>query len=562
MERTSFARILACLAQLAVVFVAMVFCRARTGGSSMQQQRRLLELPRKTDVNIAVVQERNGPHGWDSIAPATSVTLSKREEPGGGSWIEEDAQGDSQPSGVSQPATFLRRVQDCFGGCARIWGTSAAPRDERTQSRVRYGSRLLPHWRRGTRLITHSVAAAGAYLSTLRRQPSPPTFAAFNINRGGGASPTLHNALYFRYREPGDRILEYLLSKLPQEEPVHLPPHAADLDKAVSKAFWPEGDVVRVESVLRNAQRRLRRNLVTGCGSSGIVFPATDLDTHEDIAVKIVRYHHQPSLEELKLVTMEARCTNLFEKVKSPDQAYELLRFLVPSDVVKFPERGLTVAVSSDGLTTWLVNLFMLMPRAHLKLTTVVKALASGSVPTGLAYHARLQLSSHVVRLAANLQDQGVVHGDVALYNFLLMRDGRMLLADFGIAYAAREERASIPKDSASHQRVTPRESVQADFSKDALGAGLVIYQIWCGYAEGQQPDFSECSGVPDSVKSLIQKFVDPSPTHRVLAMQALHTPEYLQIKSEIAHALPLYEDTAGTSDAAEMSSATGASGV
>ncbi|KEP62665.1 UNVERIFIED_CONTAM: rhoptry protein ROP8 [Hammondia hammondi] len=98
-------------------------------------------------------------------------------------------------------------------------------------------------------------------------------------------------------------------------------------------------------------------------------------------------------------------------------------------------------------------------------------------------------------------------------------------------------------------------------FSFDAWTLGLAIYWIWCADlpntedAElgGTQWIYRRCRKIPQRVKALLEGFLRYSKEDRLLPLQAMETPEYEELRTELASALPRYQtdgEPAGEGDA------------
>ncbi|PFH35351.1 rhoptry protein ROP4 [Besnoitia besnoiti] len=341
--------------------------------------------------------------------------------------------------------------------------------------------------------------------------------------------------------EPGDAIIEHLVaSTADQPHETNDPPStAAAYDQALSETFWKKGSAIGLVSErLRRKRRTFVRDKVFDYGDYGFVFTATELETRSEFVVKTSHFMHKPSAQDMGFFRREGRCTDLFAEVQSPQQAQDFLRFMVAFESMEIPNQPKTRDAYVDTRCIWIQNSFMLMPKAHTDLSKVLRALPSyGRQNSDLAYNARLQLTYQVVRLAANLQDQGVVHNDIKPENLLVMRDGRVFLGDFGNVQKARRK-------IQLHRRSSKR------FAADSWAVGTVLYIIWCGRPpfnrftpfSSWQLNYEDCPSLSGHVKHLIEGFLIRSPEHRLLAVPAVRSPEFKQIHEEIRRALPAYQ--------------------
>ncbi|KFG99254.1 rhoptry protein ROP7 [Toxoplasma gondii VAND] len=83
----------------------------------------------------------------------------------------------------------------------------------------------------------------------------------------------------------------------------------------------------------------------------------------------------------------------------------------------------------------------------------------------------------------------------------------------------------------------------------DAWGLGATIFFIWCFKAPTTGPEeeysieflFSLCRRAPENVKLLVYKLINPSVEARLLALQAMETPEYREMEEQLSAASRLY---------------------
>ncbi|PFH30783.1 rhoptry protein ROP18 [Besnoitia besnoiti] len=305
------------------------------------------------------------------------------------------------------------------------------------------------------RTVGRHVSGASGRLAHFRgsrlEEPGSSSDASFaDLGQPEGADLALVHGI-----EPGDSIVKHLLTLVSKQiHPVDRQAGAfRTLDKGLSATFWPQDVTVEVVSVRTGAPRRLRRGPVFGRGDFGMVFTASDVDTGAEFAAKVPIALREPFKMSQEDVMAEGRLTDAFATVKDPREAQAVLRFLVPTDMVQFPNKE-TFAVAIPGSRTLIGNVFFLMPKAYTDLQDVINAMCDPAVrDSDIVYHARLQLSYDLIRLVANLQRQGVVHGDFREANLLVMKDGRLFLADFGSNAQGRAKNPSRRLANRTHQR-------------------------------------------------------------------------------------------------------------
>ncbi|PFH33211.1 hypothetical protein BESB_084100 [Besnoitia besnoiti] len=363
-----------------------------------------------------------------------------------------------------------------------------------------------------------------------RRSPSP------------GPASQQTDPVCFKPQEPGDAIIRYALTSLATElgrHMVEISPNAP-ANKIVDE-IWKENETLTLSSERSGKERQLLRGPVLGAGKYGIVFSARDVTTQEKVVIKLFWYRSNPSSVDLEEIREEAESYNMFDKIKDPQAVQLYLRFLVPSDMLVLPGKGEFLANDSDSSQTPIANLFMVMPQAHSELTSIIEALEEAHVTnTDLALDIRLQLTLASIRLAANLQNQGVVHHDIYTRNVLVMHDGRVLLADFGMATKAAERRTRAAAALSLEQWLSRQ------YAQDACDTGRMLYRVWCkrslSYADESSPlSFEGCFRLPQPVEKLIARLLEPSVDERLLAMDAIRTPEFQEIEQTVLQRSRLY---------------------
>ena len=226
---------------------------------------------------------------------------------------------------------------------------------------------------------------------------------------------------------------------------------------------------------------RYRLGAVIGRGGMGTVWQARDELLNRDVAVKEIVWPAQLDAEERETARRRAvREAQLAARVRHPNVVgvYDIVQEGDrPSIVMELvPFRSLRDAVAEDGLMT-------------------------------PAEAARVGLS--VLAALRAVHEAGVVHRDVKPANILLGPDGRVVLADFGIAKAADSPALTIsgvllgsPSYLAPERARGGRAGAAADMW--ALGASLFAA------VEGHPP--FERDGVLASLSAVVADELEPSP--------------------------------------------------
>ncbi|PFH30928.1 rhoptry protein ROP18 [Besnoitia besnoiti] len=480
-----------------------------------------------------------------SHVTAGSVAPGEDDPHVGSSFTESSPLEDTPASSERTHPRLLfertRRQLDLGTGNARDTHVAV---DAPPRALASYGHSLLQHSRGAARTVGRHVSGASGRLAHFRgsrlEEPGSSSDASFaDLGQPEGADLALVHGI-----EPGDSIVKHLLTLVSKQiHPVDRQAGAfRTLDKGLSATFWPQDVTVEVVSVRTGAPRRLRRGPVFGRGDFGMVFTASDVDTGAEFAAKVPIALREPFKMSQEDVMAEGRLTDAFATVKDPREAQAVLRFLVPTDMVQFPNKE-TFAVAIPGSRTLIGNVFFLMPKAYTDLQDVINAMCDPAVrDSDIVYHARLQLSYDLIRLVANLQRQGVVHGDFREANLLVMKDGRLFLADFG----------SMRKEG---QKTHRGDSLTAHIKDEVMELGSVLTNLWgieLGYflALEHSPNkpMETCGPPPPQyMVRLIKEFHSSWPAKPLLPVEALETPGAKQLVEEINSFLPLYKEETRT---------------
>ncbi len=149
---------------------------------------------------------------------------------------------------------------------------------------------------------------------------------------------------------------------------------------------------------------------------------------------------------------------------------------------------------------------------------------------------------SYVNQIADALQyahTQKVIHRDVKPANFLVGKDGQILLADFGIAIIAQQTASWKEQQVAgTYLYMAPEQfQAQAQRESDQYSLGIVAYQWLCGelpftgngnvhallyqHMHTPPPPLSEKVSLPPMVEAVVLKALAKSPQERFSSVQA-----------------------------------------
>ncbi|EPR63977.1 rhoptry protein ROP5 [Toxoplasma gondii GT1] len=367
----------------------------------------------------------------------------------------------------------------------------------------------------------------------------------------------------FHGLEAGDSFMRDLLKREEEligycrEEALKEP---AAMVEAVTATVWPQNAETTVDSLLSQGERKLKLVEPLRVGDRSVVFLVRDVERLEDFALKVFTMGAENSRSELERLH-EATFAAARLLGESPEEARDRRRLLLPSDAVAVQSQPPFAQLSPGQSDYAVANYLLLMPAASVDLELLFRTLdflyVLRSTEDFLALHI---LTAQLIRLAANLQSKGLVHGHFTPDNLFIMPDGRLMLGDVSVLrkVGTRGPASSVPVTYA------PREFLNASTATfthalDAWQLGLSIYRVWCLFlpfglvtpgikGSWKRPSlrvpgtdslaFGSCTPLPDFVQTLIGRFLNFDRRRRLLPLEAMETPEFLQLQNEISSSL------------------------
>ncbi len=197
---------------------------------------------------------------------------------------------------------------------------------------------------------------------------------------------------------------------------------------------------------------RYRLDELIGRGGMATVFRAWDLRLARAVAVKLLRP----------------------EIVADPDLALRFRREAHAATVLRHPNVVACLDTGTDGDNPYLV---MELVEGE-DLTTRLRR--ETRLPVGTA----AGIARDIARGLAIAHARGIVHRDVKPGNILLVRDGRAMVTDFGIARVAAEAEGTLPGTTLGSVHYFSPEQAQGTTTtpaSDVYSLGLVLYEMLTG---------------------------------------------------------------------------------
>jgi len=255
-----------------------------------------------------------------------------------------------------------------------------------------------------------------------------------------------------------------------------------------------------------------RVKAVVASGHVTDVFRASQLPLGRDVAIKALKPTLAPSSPFALSLEREAR----------------ILSNLRHEGIARILEYG------RDEQSIWITLELV----EGLTLRKLMAQVPSVGVPCAVA------IALDIARALAYAHSQGVIHCDVRPSNILVGRDGRIVLIDFGSAYAENMPSSPEPLDTdavlAAPSYMSPEQILGAnvDARSDVFAVGVVLYELLSGHRpfEGKddrtlahsvrhdEPKSLDRTTTPRALTQLVARCLQKSPNDRYASAKELCT--------------------------------------
>ena len=191
---------------------------------------------------------------------------------------------------------------------------------------------------------------------------------------------------------------------------------------------------------------------IVGVGGMAVVYKAYDNLENRIVAVKILKEEYTGNDEFLRRFINESKAISVLSHpnvVKVYDVSFgDLIQYIVMEYI--------------DGIT--------------------LKEYIEKSGP--LSWNEAVQFTLQILRGLQHAHDKGVVHRDIKPQNIMVLPDGVIKVADFGIARFARSEQVTITdKAIGSVHYISPEQAKgeKTDEKADIYSVGVMLYEMITG---------------------------------------------------------------------------------
>lgn len=153
---------------------------------------------------------------------------------------------------------------------------------------------------------------------------------------------------------------------------------------------------------------------------------------------------------------------------------------------------------------------------------------------TPLNWREAIHFITQIVRALGHAHSRGIVHRDIKPHNIMVLRDGSVKVADFGIARLTSAAQATLTQEAlGSVHYISPEQAKGSyvDGRSDLYSVGVMLYEMLTGRLpfEGETPVFIAIQhinsipiaprelnpDIPEALESIILKAMAPNPDQR-----------------------------------------------
>ena len=160
---------------------------------------------------------------------------------------------------------------------------------------------------------------------------------------------------------------------------------------------------------------------------------------------------------------------------------------------------------------------------------------------TPLNWREAIHFITQILRALGHAHSRGIVHRDIKPQNILVLRDGSVKVADFGIARVTSAAQATLTQEAlGSVHYISPEQAKgsRVDGRSDLYSAGVVLYEMLTGRLpfEGETPVFVAIQhinsipisprelnpDIPPRLEAITMKAMAPDPDQRYASAEAM----------------------------------------